>query len=758
LKLKLKKGCTDVKYYIEKVNFVNGEVSGHYYIAGHTDTWKYSVNFLPGQQFKLGKGGGVRVHALTMIEPFGKSGGTENSVYYEYYQGVTPNLPPTYTSYVLGLYPQNKGFDFFAGGPAVTYKMTSAYFMANNTVSKYHFITPMDLPVQIGAGQPGADGANFSVKIRDMSALWGAMWKKQDYGSDGVVKEEKTLWAYNADMNDGKTQTIQEYDYEGASTPPVEALTSNYVKDANNRPYVYFPFTAESPIKLLFGNPSDSWRNYFGTQQSLFSLRYFAVDCATTSSSGDALQACVDANGRSTQIVMQRFMPHPFQQTVKQDGLQTSTWQYYYDFLTGSPLKNRLENSDGSIVVTQTLPAYQDYQPMLLDHQFTQSKGLIKYAHAADKPFTGDSIDAAIVSASITRWRPVGAFEIQNGDSHMFTTPQAFRPYETMAWNNSIMNFKNPMDNCMYFTYAGVIDPNYFFCNEASPSDFASWISKGKNVRHDIYGHVTESTDPRGVPTGQLFGYGNSLPVAVGINAVQSDLFYSGFEIEPEATCKFVGGNCKTGTPGSYTNFQTLGTFVRAGMKAMQVKNTDSKDVCFQLDPVSKDKIYVASVWYYDETSGAMPTSTTATRPGITLGQPGVCQVELFPNGKNAQTPPAAGYPGYNERATGSGKWKRMEVRLGTCGAEFDPAKARVCLSASAGNTGLPVLYDELRVQPSNAQMSTYSYNAMGKMISVSDANETVTRFEYDMFGNMTGKRNDDGTLLTEQGKHYGKQ
>jgi YD repeat-containing protein len=275
----------------------------------------------------------------------------------------------------------------------------------------------------------------------------------------------------------------------------------------------------------------------------------------------------------------------------------------------------------------------------------------------------------------------------------------------------------------------------------------------------DKFGHVTEMVDARNVTSAELFGYGSSLPVALAHNARQNDIFQESFEVDVEAKCKFTGGNCGANppSPGTYTNFSTLDKYSKTGARSIQVKNTVSKDVCFQVPALLTSKSYLASVWYYDESNGASTTDVNATRPGLFFGQPGVCSVEMFPNGKNAAAPPTSGQYGFAERATGSRTWKKVEVQLNSCGGSYDPSKVLACISASVGNTGIGVVYDELRIHPVDAQMSTYAYNALGKLISSADLNGTVTRFEYDVFGNLTGKRNDDGKLLSEQGKKYGK-
>jgi YD repeat-containing protein len=79
-----------------------------------------------------------------------------------------------------------------------------------------------------------------------------------------------------------------------------------------------------------------------------------------------------------------------------------------------------------------------------------------------------------------------------------------------------------------------------------------------------------------------------------------------------------------------------------------------------------------------------------------------------------------------------------------------------VCLEASNGASGRDVLYDEVRLRPKGAQMTSAAYNSQGQITSLADVNETTTHFEYDALGNLMGIKNDDGVVISEQGKKYG--
>jgi YD repeat-containing protein len=161
-------------------------------------------------------------------------------------------------------------------------------------------------------------------------------------------------------------------------------------------------------------------------------------------------------------------------------------------------------------------------------------------------------------------------------------------------------------------------------------------------------------------------------------------------------------------------------------------------------------KSYLASVWYFDATDGASASDPDATRPGLSVSQSSGCSAEVLPQDGGVD-------PTSPMRATGSKRWKRLLLHYRCESGSLDSDPVKVCLYASRGRTGASVAYDELRLRPEKAQMSTFAYDLYGNLISSADANETVTHYEYDPFGNLTGIRNDDGVLLSGKAQQYGR-
>jgi YD repeat-containing protein len=62
---------------------------------------------------------------------------------------------------------------------------------------------------------------------------------------------------------------------------------------------------------------------------------------------------------------------------------------------------------------------------------------------------------------------------------------------------------------------------------------------------------------------------------------------------------------------------------------------------------------------------------------------------------------------------------------------------------------------DELRLYPSNAQMTTYTYNPLVGMTSQCDVDNRVSYYIYDALGRMKYIRDQDGNILKTIDYHY---
>lgn len=64
-------------------------------------------------------------------------------------------------------------------------------------------------------------------------------------------------------------------------------------------------------------------------------------------------------------------------------------------------------------------------------------------------------------------------------------------------------------------------------------------------------------------------------------------------------------------------------------------------------------------------------------------------------------------------------------------------------------------LIDELRIYPVNARMTTYTYDPVNGMTSVTDPNNFTAYYQYDDFGRLKHIKDKDGNIVKSQEYHY---
>ncbi len=698
-------------------------------------------------------GDGVRVSQVTFREPFSNKA---NIFHYTYYDAATPTMPSTGINYSLGIkFKDAQGTKAYLGNPAVLngkVVTTYNYGNASNYSTEYNFLTSKDLPVQIKTTSiSNVDNLNGAFKILDRSGLWGSMWKSTDKDNQGnIVRENISQWALRLDPTTKTAMGLPTNESMGLIKNGQTVLVEN-----DGITDIYSDNTIE--------------KKYFGITQKLWSNRYIPQGCENLND-GATEDFCIKAykGAITTQIEVLRFNPLIRMDTLKQDGLKKYTESNLYDFQTGTPLLQIMNNKkiDGSTdyIASLHVPAYKIYPEMKDSNMLSQEFSATNFR------FTTNPSTKKFMALSQTDLNQVTGSQFTEWESNSSKKPILFRKKQGFVLRDKT-NFTLP--------------------TKTSVSD-VKWVSQGIST-YDDFGHeinLSSKVGTQEINSSKVYGYGPSLTTAYAQNAKSTEIFYQSFETD-EYIKQIVGGSSlyqarvgirsKTGSQSikvvNCMEQNPLGTFVKKSECLDTPPNGYNQNqtmVCFNLPKLPANNNYIASAWYYDEYQGSDPSNpnstvytdktTQVTRPGIFIGQsPGIA-VQNFPNGVKLD-PPETGYQAgaangdwnADQRALGDKRWKKIwtEFRPNSTGVL---ANAMVCLYANKGKPGSDVYYDELRIKPKNALMTTYAYDAQSNMISSADANQTVTNYEHDAFGNLTGIRNENGLLLSEQAKKYGNQ
>lgn len=184
------------------------------------------------------------------------------------------------------------------------------------------------------------------------------------------------------------------------------------------------------------------------------------------------------------------------------------------------------------------------------------------------------------------------------------------------------------------------------------PSDF----KPEGTVEYNANGNISYTQATNDVVTGYIWGYNNSLPVAVIKNAMPSQVFYTSFE---ESTT-YTSPTARTGTKG-YTEAYTV-NLPAAGT-------------------------YKLTYW----------------------------------------------------KKTGLTAWEYVEEVI---------TAAKII-----GGTG--IIIDEVRVYPSTAQVTTYTYNALLGVTSSTDPDGVTTYYDYDTYGRLKLVRDQNNKIVKQYKYHY---
>lgn len=114
-------------------------------------------------------------------------------------------------------------------------------------------------------------------------------------------------------------------------------------------------------------------------------------------------------------------------------------------------------------------------------------------------------------------------------------------------------------------------------------------------------------------------------------------------------------------------------------------------------------------------------------------------------------------YYAYNEAeftsTTKTGEWVYLEVEIEIT-SDVNYVYFRLDNNSESGS----VWFDDIRFQPSDAQMTSYTYDPLFGMTSQTDPNGITTYYEYDDFGRLIRIKDSDGNVIRETEYNYATQ
>jgi YD repeat-containing protein len=268
---------------------------------------------------------------------------------------------------------------------------------------------------------------------------------------------------------------------------------------------------------------------------------------------------------------------------------------------------------------------------------------------------------------------------------------------------------------------------NYKISNNAFTVVDNVQVQKGLNpletrvqfTNYDNYGNLLEQQKANDVKQSYLWGYNNQYPIAQAINAANNEIFFDSFEEG-------------SGWDGSLTAYDQ--NFKHSGKASGRI------------DKGSNDELYSHSNKWLNI---SLTTPTKYKYSGWVYSNGPTVEIFFFMK--------RAGETGYfsyvdNVFTAATNKWVYLEKEY-TVPADVTQLNMRV-----DNNGGGTVWFDDIRLHPAAAQMTTYTYDPLVGITSQCDANGRFTYYEYDAFQRLVVVRDQDNNVLKKICYNYAGQ
>jgi len=267
------------------------------------------------------------------------------------------------------------------------------------------------------------------------------------------------------------------------------------------------------------------------------------------------------------------------------------------------------------------------------------------------------------------------------------------------------------------FGIGSTLNNNSFSYNANSTiaSDYNSII---KFDNYDSYGNLLQQHKSDDISHSYLWGYNNTYPIAEAINASSNEIYATSFEDGGwDSKMSFNGSRVHSGNSAGYINNTTAGEIYSYSSTRLSLNLTASKKFHY-------------SGWIYS--SG--PSAEIFLMMTTTVGG-------SYTSTSNIVSP-----------ASNANKWVLVEKDVDV------PANVKeIWLRVDNNSTG-SVWFDDLRLYPSDAQMTTYTYNPLIGMTSQSDVNNRINYYLYDGLGRLSSVKDKDGNIVKTYCYNYAGQ
>jgi hypothetical protein len=401
-------------------------------------------------------------------------------------------------------------------------------------------------------------------------------------------------------------------------------------------------------------------------------------------------------------------------------GIKTTSHTTGFDFYSGQTVKSKSTDGYGNTYVSETIPAYRIYNGMRDANMLTQEAS--SYIYKVDA--LGGNI--GLVSGAAQTWSDDLA-ALEPGETTQQATPQPniWRKRSTYSFIGDNSSREND----------GLWPISTF-----SPFDdwdengiTQGWQKNSEIMLYDVNSHALEVKDLNGHYSATKMSYDQTKVFASATNAQYNEFAYSGAEEVHDGFGMF-GGRVNI-AEGVRVNSETANSnVIHTGNWAVQLNSSGIETFEYILTATPENKGYHASVWVNSEGGRLRYTIN-----GIAGASEGV------PSG---------------DRKAGS--WYLLSI-------DSPPQPSGSVIKVWCATTGGATHFDDYRICPASAVMTSYVYNKWGELSHTLDNNNLYTEYVYDAMGRLSTiyterlNKENDGLILgrykiSESEYHYANQ
>jgi hypothetical protein len=367
-------------------------------------------------------------------------------------------------------------------------------------------------------------------------------------------------------------------------------------------------------------------------------------------------------------------------------GITTTTSNVGFDYYSGQVVKSKSIDGHGNVYITETTPAYRQYTAMGLassggKNMLTQEAASYTYkvdpSHANSK--TG------LVSASVQTWsNQLPALQRGKQVSEASAQSGIWRKAANFTFIGSD-NVTIPVDG--FYPASGVTPFTAWNVNDPIPN---GWQKTGAITLYDVNSHALEAIDVNGNYAATRISFDQSRVIATVANANYTEFAYSG--AEDKASNEGYGSDVyMNGTPSNTAH---------TGSTSLSASPNARGFTYYMVAP--QQRTYRVSVW--------------SSQPAAAI---------KYKFDSNAETPAPVKNKGK------AGNWYLLEADIAVATANI--SKIDIWCEAGVNAT----YFDDFRVRPGDAAMTSYVYNQWGELSHVLDNNNLYTEYRYDAIGRL---------------------